>query len=76
MLVASAIIKDGVIYTGHRHHNIIWEHPKQFFNGCVQGFVTDTGEFVDRVEGARLVIECGQIKKLKWGLQLYSEDLW
>ena len=41
-----------------------------------QGFVTSDGTFVDRVEGARIAIEAGQIKALKWPPYLYSEDLW
>lgn len=42
----------------------------------VQGFVTSTGRFVDRIEGAELAIKAGQIEKLNWPPQLYSEDLW
>lgn len=74
MIVNAAILKDGVIYRARRHHLIIWEHEPQFFNNCEQGFVTDTGEFVDREEGAKIAFECGQIKEPK--RILFSEDLW
>ena len=42
----------------------------------IQGFITDKGEFLDRVQGAKYAIGCGQIEKLKWAPNLYSEDLW
>lgn len=76
MIVESAILKDGVIYTGRRHVNIIHAHPFQFFHNCEQGFVTDTGEFVNREEASKIALECGQIKELKFGSLLYSEDLY
>jgi hypothetical protein len=53
-----------------------------------QGFVTNTGRFVDRVEGARIAIAAGQVRLhpksgntvlhdgLNWPPYLYSEDMW
>lgn len=41
-----------------------------------QGFLTDDGQFLNRIDGAAYAIEKGQIEKLQWGYQLYSEDLW
>lgn len=41
-----------------------------------QGFITDKNEFVDRIKGAAIAIECGQITQLNWPPLLYSEDLW
>lgn len=79
-IVASAIKYNGVIYTGHRHHNIIFEMvtkyliPKPITGD--QGFVLEDGTYVDRIEGARISLESGQIKKLQWPPRLYSEDLW
>ena len=77
MIKEAAILKDGIIYTGRRHHNIF---QSTLPLGCIkdgeQGFVTDIGEFVDRIEAGKIAIECGQIKKLKWGNELYSEDLY
>jgi len=78
MIVNSAIKKDGKIYTGKRHCDIInnLKYPFGFFKWCEQGFVTDTGEFLDRVEAGEHALECKQIKNLNWGKNLYSEDLW
>lgn len=41
-----------------------------------QGFVLRDGTFVDRTEAAKIAVESGQIEKTKWGVELYSEDLW
>lgn len=77
MIVNSAILKDGVIYTGRRHCDIFNSAvPLGSLKGGEQGFITDEGKFVDRIEGARIAIECGQIIKLQWKPNLYSEDLW
>lgn len=77
MIKEAAILKDGVVYVGHRHDSICKAYSKGFFNrdtGRIQGFVTNTGEFVDRKEAARIAFECGQIKKPVDGL--VSEDLY
>ena len=37
--------------------------------------MTSFGRFVDRKEAAKIAIECNQIKKLKYGNLLYSEDI-
>jgi len=75
----AAMLRQGVIWTGRRHHNIIHdivtktgERPAK----GIQGFITDEGKFVDRKEGARIALESGQIAKLKWPPDLYSEDLY
>jgi hypothetical protein len=44
-----------------------------------QGFITDTGEYVDRVEAKKLAIKYGQLldpEVRKSDKKLYSEDLW
>lgn len=56
MIVAAAIIKDDIIYTGRRHHEILQSQPMGFLRGCRQGFITDDGVFVDRVEAFRIAI--------------------
>lgn len=77
MIVNSAVLHNGIIYTGKRHHNIFQStYPLGCIKNGIQGFVTDTGKFVDRIEAAKIAIECGQIEKTKWGNELYSEDLW
>lgn len=71
------------VYTGYRHGDIIKAMvelygitPPVDGERYEQGFVTSTGEFVDRVEGAAIAIAAGQIKALKWPPLLYSEDLY
>ena len=42
----------------------------------VQGFVTSTGRFVDRIQAAKIAIACGQIEKLSYNHErLFSEEL-
>lgn len=50
--------------------------PEYEGNGkTYQGFMTSLGRFVDRKEAAKIAIECGQIEKLNYGSDLYSEDI-
>ena len=46
------------------------------FKGCEQGFLNDKGEFLNRRDAAKEALECGQIQKLNWPPNLYSEDLY
>lgn len=81
---AAAIKFDGKVYwvpaTGRHNHvmNKIMEENPDLKNchGGEQGFITQDNAFVDRIEGARIALESGQIKKLNWGPELFSEDLW
>lgn len=41
-----------------------------------QGFLTSSSRFVNRIEAANIAIESGQIDKLHWLPNLFSEDLW
>ncbi|MCK9447014.1 hypothetical protein M0Q50_09210 [bacterium] len=42
-----------------------------------QGFLTNQNRFVNRIEGAKIALECGQIKQLQYSKDvLYSEDLY
>ncbi|MEO5366974.1 MAG: hypothetical protein H7831_11640 [Magnetococcus sp. WYHC-3] len=78
----AAILLDGVIHTIEkpaRHFSIIQKLVGKGYEKPIQGnqgFVTSEGRFVDRVEGAKIAVKSGQIKKLKWPPKLYSEDLW
>ena len=65
----AAILHEGKVYTGKRHCHIIRDIVR--LTGCKrvgmsspQGFVTEEGRFVDREEGARIALACGQIKEL------------
>lgn len=86
-IVQSAIRIADKVWTGHRHHNIfriIWEETGRVAHEIAeeqeavveQGFVTDTGEFVDRILAAQIAIENGQIQELAHPPNLYSEDLY
>jgi len=59
-----------------RHHDVIAERKRR--NGLTgsgrQGFVTNTGRFVDRGAAAHIAYCAGQIKEPK--AQLFSEDVW
>lgn len=82
MIKCAAIRKNGIVYTGRRHHNIINrdnypELPFGYFKNGEQGFVDDNGIFLTREEAAKHALECGQISKLKFSqTQLFSEDLY
>lgn len=83
-LKGSAIQVDGKTYAvlapGRHNHvinKILTENPdvKTPIVGT-QGFITQDDRFVDRIEGARIALETGQIKQLNWPPELFSEDLW
>lgn len=65
-----------------RHHTIIQTMdaemgiPGQLATPQSQGFVTDTGRFVNRVEAYYLAFKACQIISGTKGPQLFSEDLW
>jgi len=73
----AAILKNGRIYKGKRHHNIIARIVNKTGikpAGGKQGFVTDNGRFVSREEAAKIAFASGQIKEQKE--RLFSEDLY
>ena len=41
-----------------------------------QGFLTDTGRYVERIPAVEIAVKAGQIEKPNWPPNLYSEDLW
>lgn len=77
---AAAILQDGKVYTGKRHHLIIRDIAEQTGIRPVtgrQGFVTSNGRFVGRKQAARIALQAGQITKLKYDPEeLFSEELW
>jgi hypothetical protein len=83
-VTAAAIKRHTGIYSfppPARHHHVVhWlsdqGQPQHEHDGEVQGFLLSDGSFVDRIEGAKIAIESGQILKLNWPPNLYSEDLW
>lgn len=82
----AAIQFNGEIFSAPRpgrHHTvfkIIFSEPENTFIKAqaneIQGFLTSLGRFVDRIEGAEIALKSGQITKLSWPPNLYSEDLW
>lgn len=81
-LVAAAIKRDGVVFTGDRHGHIIKQmvtvgfltdmtHPVLFDE---QGFIDSQGKYWSRDEAWKIAYEAGQITEGHG--TLYSEDLW
>lgn len=70
-----------LVVVGHDHSQCIralYDVTGKTTGGRVeQGFLTTKGRFVDRIEGARIALETGQIKALQWPEygELFSEDL-
>ena len=70
----AAIKKGNRIFTGRRHHEIIRDNRAfDVGHGGEQGFVTDTGRFVDRAKAADIAYAAGQILEKK--VRLFSEDI-
>ena len=78
MIKEAAIRKDGVVYTGRRHNDILGDdsRPFGFLKGGEQGFVTWGGEFLNRFEACAHAIACGQVRAENVSGRLYSEDLY
>lgn len=74
LITEAAIIKDGKIYTGKRHFQIILDNLEISFHNCTQGFVDELDNFYTRQEAAQHAFDYGQIDKLKFCL--ISKDLW
>jgi len=76
-------INIGIVFCGHRHphclHQMVAMTGKRDAEAGknIQGFLTNTNRFVDRIEGAQIALACGQIKELNYSSKkLYSEDLY
>jgi hypothetical protein len=65
IIVKAAIKYHGKVYTGVRHalirDEILKEVGEFYLTLDMQGFVTDTGRFVDRTEAANIAFNAGQI---------------
>ncbi len=79
-------ITEGVVVCGHRHGHCIATFVALTEKRSVtpeagqytQGFLTNTGRFVDRKEALRIAIEVNQIINMSDtnGTELFSEDLY
>ena len=81
MIINAAIFNKASmkVYTDRRHHLIIQNNPGVDFKhkDSIQGFITDTGVFLDRQQAYDYAIKCGQLEERKIiGSVLTSEDLW
>lgn len=89
MIVAAAIkFGDVVCFVPRpgRHHHVVracadngMPTPIGHGPGIVQGFINHHGIFLNRMEAALEVIECGQPLRsasINMNLGLFSEDLW
>lgn len=83
----AALHMEGQTYTLPRpaRHGDLFKANCEVVNGIVrsplmgaeQGFVTDTGRFVDRKEGCRIARAANQLIQKTGGPDtLYTEDLW
>ena len=78
---AAILGSDGKVYVGRNHGVIIQEYGKdgifKYRKTSTQGFITECGKFVDRVEGAKIAIAAKQCDPdtLRAGGILMSEDL-
>lgn len=81
-IISSAIQQNGLIFSlpyPARHHHILHLMADLGLPTPIkgkQGFLSSKGCFVDRELGAQIAIADGQIEKLRWPPDLYSEDLW
>jgi len=73
LIQKAAIRKNNKIYIGENHSKIISKAKFGSLKGGEQGFLTNTGRFVDRKTAAKLAYISGQITERK--SLLYSEDL-
>lgn len=83
-IVGVAIEYKGIYYSlsaPYRHHDVIQsiirgnKNIKQVRSNN-QGFITADGEFINRIDAAKMALESGQVEKLIAPPRLYSEDLW
>ena len=91
MIVSAAIKINHLILSmpqPARHHDILRQisglfdprdRPSHSYESEVQGFLTDTGEFLNRRDAFKRANECGQSLLRRGGFagdELFSEDLW
>lgn len=82
-IIAAAIKRGRVVFTGVRHGHIIRDMvavgfitdiKKDYVHSHEQGFIDENGDYWNREESRQIAIHAGQIKPDHG--TLYSEDLW
>lgn len=81
-VIAAAIKRDGIIFTGVRHGHIIRDMVAVGFltdkNKPVraeeQGFIDSQGRFIGRFTARQVAFKAGQVDRIEG--ELYSEDVW
>lgn len=79
MIVAAAVVIDGTVRAlpaPARHHNVMHDYPLPQHEHGEQGFIDHEFGFVGRITAAQIALAEGQVKRLRWGPGLFSEDLW
>jgi len=82
-IVDGAVLFKGDVYRGPRHCIIMlgiktwWSQGEKMIDGS-QGFITNTGRFVERLEARKIAIAAGQVKEedLDCATMIFTEDLW
>ncbi len=76
VIIASAILSRGKLWTGTRHNDIQKEMEKDSGSDLFKqlGFITNDVIFLGRKTAARIAFEAGQIEKNHD--ELFSENLW
>ena len=76
-------IETGIVFCGYAHLQCMWQmitmtgKSQHQAGGEITGFLTNFNRFVEREEGAKIALTCGQINELHFSSkELYSEDLW
>lgn len=79
VILASAVLRDNLIWTGKRHCTIItavFSATDKAVMREEQGFITDTGMFLSREQAMELARRNGQLPSSFNKKVLTSEDLW
>jgi hypothetical protein len=72
--LAAILTHDGEIYTGKCHAYCL-NKIVNYKNVQTEGFVTDEGIFLNRIEAGKHALECGQITNLRYAYGLDSSEV-
>lgn len=72
---AATQLPDGTLIIGKDHSACMQAMSVKCLKS-MQGFVTDEGKFVDRIEAGKIAFSAGQIKDDPKGNIILSEEIW